>query len=388
MKNIKVYSLFFCLLIIHQLLIIFVQSILHPIHFTPQNFFVLELIGREGGIPSNLLFILNAGNVILLWLISKRIFANRFSLIPPIVYAISPWSAYLVAAESFYIYLSFLVLLISYGLFLIRLNQQFWGTILVVVAMTVSVYSSLLLLIILPFFLPLLVYFGLMPFSKIKRLAILLIILALPMLFYIYGNLPGFKNSFNNEVRVFSDPGLLNMVNNYQGTANKEGLGKFAKLSENRYIFSAEYILLKFVKQFTPSTFFTSQEKLLNFSFSSPIYLGFIIPFIFGLYRILQSSMLRRILYVSSLLVIPSMFAKQAVDLNRLVIIAPMIVLVISYGLEELYVHRENKIAKLFLVTALSLVVFQTLLTFDDIRAKEKDRFVKYFEQNFEIGKQ
>jgi len=386
MKKLKIYSSLFGIILAHYLWVTFIQNVLYPIHFAPHNLFILDLIGKEVNIPGAILFLLDAGNIILLWLISSRIFANRFSLIPSIIYAISPWSSYLVAAGSFYIYLSFLLLLALYGLVLIKFKCKFWGIIVATGSIAVALYSSLFLSILVPFVFIIIAIFGVIPFNRIKKTGIFLIILMLPLLFCIYSNRPGFNNIFKSEITIFSDPGLLNTVNSYQGAAKQENLGKLAKVSENKYVFFTEFVLLKYIKQLVPSTYFTSQEKLLNFSFSPPIYLGFLIPFLYGLYLILKSPNLRKILFLSIVLVVPSILSKRAVDLNRQILFAPVIIFVISFGFIKLY--EQKKKTYLLLILSLSLVILQFLVTSSDLQLREKDRYLKYYGRSYEIGRQ
>lgn len=388
MKNLKEYSVIIGIILIHQLWVIFIQNFLYPIHFAPHNFFIFGLIGKEATISPLELSLLNVGNIVIIWLISRRIFTNMFSLVPSLIYVISPWSSYLLIAGSFYIYLSFLILLFSYGLLLIKSDQKYWGTILVLVTATIASYSSVLLSILLPFVIILIIIFGVISFNRLKKIGILLIILILPLLFSIFNNRLNFNNIFNSEITIFSDPGLLNTVNSYQGAARQDNLGGLAKISENKYIFFTEFVLIKYIKQLVPSTYFTSQEKLLNFSFSPPIYLGFLIPFVFGLYIIFNKTTLRKVIFLSSLLVIPSVLAKQAVDLNRLLIFAPVIIFIISYGLSALYKRRKDKVAGVFLIITLFLVAFQLLVVLSDIQIREKNRYIKYFGENYGINKQ
>lgn len=382
------YFIFAVSLLSYELFVIYLKQALYPIHFASHNFFFLELISITGHISDESLFLLGIGGLTLIWLISRQIFKNHYSLIPPIIYAISPWGSYSVVAASFYIYLSFLLLLIFYGLLLIKSGKTLWGSILAVVASGISMYSSFILLLLLPIIFVLLIVFKIIPFNSLKFPLMASILLALPLFSLIYNNQSGFKDISSNEIKMLSDQGLLNSVNSYQGAAKQAGFGKLAKISENKYVFTAEYIFLKYIKQLVPTTYFTQQERLLNFSFSSPIYLGFLIPFLYGLYKILQSSILRKTLLLSTLIVIPSILSKQIVDLNRLIIFAPVIILVISYGLMKLDENR-NKVS-FFLILALILVIFQFLVTLSDIQLREKARFTKYyeFEQNYEIGKQ
>ncbi len=191
-----------------------------------------------------------------------------------------------------------------------------------------------------------------------------------------------------NEIKIFSDPGLVNTVNRYQGAAGKEGYKNLARISENRYLFFAEYSALKYFTQLVPEAFFTPQYKLLGFSFSPPILLGFIIPFAYGLYKLLQKSNSRKILFISTLLVIPSVLANDLVSLNRLVLFSPVIIFIISFGLIYLYGLKKSKTAKAFLLLTIILVIFQLIVTFSDIKTRERQRFERYFGEKFELVEQ
>jgi len=387
MTNLKKNAIFVGILLSNIFLIFFVRNALYPIHYAPQGLFFLELMGITIHIPFELLLLIETGNIVLLFLISKKLFPNKFSLIAPMIYAVSPWSIYLVSGESFYIYLSFLIQVYFYGL-LLKSEKKFLGLVFITIAAIIGAYTSLFLLILLPSILCLIIFFRIYNFKYLKLSFVILSLSISPLLFLILSNQLSFKNILNKQIQIFSDPGLLNMVNDFQGAAKQENLGKLAKISENKYLFFSEFFLLKMTKQFTPSTYFTSQEKLLNFSFSPPIYLGFLIPFFFGLYKILKSASLQRILFLSSIIVIPSVLAKEAVDLNRLILFAPVVILLISYGFTELIKQKEKKVISMFLIISISLVIFQFLTTVFDIQSREKNRFIKYNMQNYEIGNQ
>ena len=136
-----------------------------------------------------------------------------------------------------------------------------------------------------------------------------------------------------------------------------------------------------------PATFFTSQEKLLNFSFSPPIYFGFLIPFLYGLYRILKLPVTRKYLLISAILIIPSFLARSLVDLNRLVIFSPVIIFVTSYGL-ILFSRHQKKLFRFATYITLFLVLIQFLVTQFDISFREVSRYQRVFGQNTEVGKQ
>lgn len=327
-------------------------------------------------------------NIFLLWIISYNLFGKKISFINSLLYSISPWSVYLDVSGSSYIFLLFCLLISLLGLQLIYKAKNISGQMLAITGCSLLLYSNFLMWIVVPILLVTITKVRIISFDRIKIILIAVIIICLPIPYLMIRNVTGVKNIFNNQIKIFEDVGLLNMVNSYRGAAEQDGLGFLAKLSENRYIFSMEYILLKFTKHFIPSTYFTQQEKLLGFSFSPPVYLGFFIPFVFGLYQLLQTTLFRKALLTSSLLVIPSLLAKQTVDLNRLIIFAPVVTLIISYGFIRLYEHRKNKRVYIFLVLTIFIVLFQLLTTVSDIQSREKTRFKKFYEQSYEIGKQ
>ncbi len=295
---------------------------LYPIHYPSAQY-----LSFYGGVLSTLV---NLVNTFLLWLISRRLFKHNLSLIPPFIYAINPWGNYLAVAGSATIYCLLLILL------------------------------SLYLILVIP-----------------RAKIIVFILLGLVFVATVIVN--------KEFVRIFSDPGLINNVESFQVEANQVGLGMLSKLAENRYINSAEYVFLKYVKNLTPSTFFTSQEKLLNFSFSPPIYFGFIFPFFYGIYLVTISKVLRKRLLISTILVAPSLLANKMVDLNRLVTFSPVVIFVISYGLVAMLERRKNRVLHAFLILSAILLAVQMIITLMDINIREQDRYVRYFGDRFEI---
>lgn len=365
---------------------VYLKQVLFPIHYVSHNFFFFELIGKSGSLSFEFLLLLSAGIVILLWLIGRLIFNNSYALLPSIIYAISPWASYLVVAESFYIFLLFLLLVVFYGLLLIKSGQVKWGLILTIGGSVICMYSSVILLILIPIIFLFLIFLKLIALNSFKIYFAILILLLLPLFFLIYKNQTGFKQIVSIETKIFSDPGLINNVNSYQGAARDANFGSLAKISENKYIFISEYVLIKYSKQLIPTTYFTQQEKLLNFSFIPPLYLAGLIPFLYGLYKIIQMPVMRKNLLLSTMLVIPSVLSEQIVDLNRLILFFPVIILLTTYGVTELAKQRKN--THFFLTFLLFLVVVQSLFTLYDINIREKGRYIKYFNQNFQIGKQ
>src|SRR5581483_4919479 len=129
-------------------------------------------------------------------------------------------------------------------------------------------------------------------------------------------------------------------------------------------------------------TYFTPQEKLLNFSFSPPIYFGLMIPFLFGLYKLIKNVKSYQIILLTSLtLIIPSLLAKDLVNLDRLILIMPSIIFLISYGLVSIFQQKSLK-SKIALWIVIILVVVQVLVSLTDISTREYLRFQRYFGEN------
>jgi hypothetical protein len=361
-------------LIVHAFFLISLTKILFPAQLIPQNLFILELIGKQFYIPYWLLFVLEIENLLLIWFISKQIFKEKFSLIPVLIWSVSPWSYYLVAAQSFYIYLLFTILLTTCGLLVFKSRQTKLASVVIIIGIFLGCYGSLFLMAMLPIAL---IFF----FKKSKLITASLFILSLPMLFLIFQNYTNFKNILNNEIKIFSDPILLNSINRYQGAASDNGLKILARISENKYLFFTEDIFLKYTNQLMPSTFFTSKEKLLNFSFSPPIFLGFLIPFVYGLYLLVKKPNTKKYLLLSTSLILPSILSGKAVDLNRLIIFAPIIIFIISYGIQQMIINVKNKKVFLFFLFTVILITFQTIITITDIKIREQMRFKTYFPQ-------
>lgn len=353
-------------------------------HYSPQNLLFAELIQRNvyvNGLPLLLFSVLCP---LLIWLIARNVLKKGEALVPPLIFLFSPWIWYLALADSFYIFLLFLTLLIAYGITLIKKGKPY-GSTLVILASLTAIYSSVIGLILIPITIIILLLSGMLNLNNFKTSIIFLILLTLPLFVLIDKNLAGFKSSFERDIKIFSDPGLLNSVNRYQGAAGQVGLRNLSRVSENKYLFYSEYLVFKYISQLTPDAFFSPQYKLLGFSFSPPVLLGFVIPFFYGLHLLLKKSQTRKIILVSTLLVIPSVFAKDVVSLNRLILIFPTVVFVISFGLTYMYKFRSSKVVRIFMTLFLFLIVFQAIIMINDIRFREMRRFNLYFGKEYTL---
>ena len=382
-KEIKIYLLLAALLIVHLIFIVFIEKNIYPIHLTLQNFFLLDLMGKTKHLPEAFIYVFELGNVFLLWIIARKKIKGYQALIPSLIYAISPWGAYLTAAGSFYVFLLLLVLVFIYSLILIKEDIKPFGQILFLSSSLVAIYSSVFLLILIPVAICLILVLKIISLKDLKIPTLLFVLLALPLLLFSFKNRANTQNILQNEVSIFADPGHINTVNSFEGEAGQVNMNILGRISENKYVFSGEYLLFKFSEQLVPATFFTSQEKLLDFSFSSPIFLGFLIPFFYGIYLLLKSENTGKIVLISSLLVIPSVLAQEPVNLNRLIIFMPVVIFIISYGIVKLLEQKDKK--KVWILAFSILVLLQIFITINDIKVREKARFIQYFGQDYEV---
>jgi hypothetical protein len=355
-------------------------------YYTPKNLFFAELIGKNFHLPINSYIPLAFGCLFLIWLSAGLILKNKlFPYLTILIVVLSPWIYYLTMALSFYIYLLLLSLTIINGLLLLQTGKQNLGTITLIIGSTLALYSSVVFWILLPLVFVTLVGFKIVTLKALKYPIFFILVLGLPLLFLANKNRVGLKNSLNREMAIYTDPGLMNTINRYQGAAGKNGFKTLAKISENKYLFFTEYTFQKYLIQIVPETYFTPKYKLLGFSFSPPIFLGFLIPLIYGLYLVLKKPSLRKVLLISTILTVPSIIANNLVALNRLILFSPILFVIIAYGLMKLYQNRKERLAKIFLLLTTFLVLFQLFVTIDDIRVREGKRFDQNFGTKYEL---
>ncbi|MDP3973533.1 MAG: hypothetical protein Q8P92_01745 [Candidatus Daviesbacteria bacterium] len=377
-------SLNLFLISIHILFLALLIKTLYPIHFMEENLFFFDLLSKPLHIPYWLIIICTNINILSLSFIGKLIWGSREWVILPALYVLNPWTPYLASLNSFYIYLASLILIMILGFIFIKSTNHWIGAVISIFAGVLLLYSSLIIFIIFPLMVIGIIILRLFSKNEIKKLSFWIILFCVPLFMAIFKNSVGWENIYRNEVTILSEEGFLNDVNKFQGQAQKRGFRLLSKVAENRYVYFAKYASLKIIKNLTPATYFTPQEKLASFSFSPPIFLGFILPFLFGLYSLLKSTQSAKFLGLSLILIIPSLLSKQIVDLNRLVIFSPIIFYAISYGLINLY--RSKKFSfRIILFLTIILVFIQMFVTISDIYLRETIRFDKTSGINFEI---
>lgn len=381
---------FFKLLLSLAIISIFlawVVRIIYPIHFTPQNLFFSELIGQPISIPYYLIYLFGFLNLLVIWFISKIVFKNNKSFLAVLIFGLSPWFAYSIAAGSFFIYLLNLILLNMLSILIIRIGRNRYGHLLFIVSTTLIFYSHFLISAVYLIIFATLFLIDRKFFNKIRYFFILLVILCIPLIILMFNNQIGLKNIFRNQINFLSDPGLINAVNIYRGESQKANLGYVSKIVENKYTYFAGYTILKFLKNLSLSTFFTSEEKLLNFSSSPPFYFGFIFPFLYGVFSILNTPALRKYLILSVCLTLPSVVYQREVNLNRLILFAPVITFIICYGFYKF--NYSSKKHRLVVYLSSLLVFIQFLVVTFDIYLREYERYQRIWGGfNFLLGNQ
>lgn len=383
MKTTTYLSLLF-ILIIAILLRVHIINNIHINSFITEPLLFTDLLGRGITIPWRLIFLLDLLNIFLLFLIGKKILDARMGLLASLLYGILPWMVYVQLMGSLNIFLVFFLLLFFYGLFLAK--ETWIGLVLMITSSIVLILSALSSWFILPVLIFGIYTTDLMKQSYLRIYTFMMFIGFLLMTALSFHNLVGLKNVYINQIGIFSDPGFKNSINAFQGESKETGFGYLSKWSENKYIYFSKYLILKSFKNIAPATYFTSQEKLYNFSFSPPIYVGLLIPFLYGFYLVIRTRL--KFFYLTFLvLIVPSIVSKQLVDLSRLVIFAPVMIFLISFGLIKLYQEREKYVFSLFLYLSIFLVLFQMIITFSDIQFREPLRYKLSIGQDFIMDK-
>lgn len=362
-----------------SLLIILILAILLRLHiinniyindFITQPLLITDLLGKGIVVPWRIIFLSDLCNIFLMFFIGRKLVNIKFGLISALIYGISPWIVYSQLFGSLNIFLLQVFLIFISGLIMLKGKTAF---LVIIFSCFILLFSSILSLLILPVLMIGLYTIKVIDKSRLKNLAFILSIALLPIFVLAANNTAGIKNIYRNQINIFSDPGLINTINAFQGETRKAGFTSFAKWSENKYLYLSKYLLLKTAKNIVPSTYFTSQEKLFSFSFSVPIYTGFLIPFFYGLYLVIKSRFISILVFIG--LIIPSVLSKQLVDLDRLIFIAPVVIFLISYGIIKLYERRKKTVFKLLLILCIFVTVLQLVVTISDIDLREPLRY-------------
>lgn len=383
-KNYVIFPVIFC---VHTLIISLVLSVIYPIKYSPHPLFYFELVNISFTVPFWQTLVYSYMNILLLWLISKNILKGTWRYLPALIYAMCLWPSYMTSANSFYVYLTTILLIMYYGVVNLKNNNYKKGIFFTSIGMVLSIYSSILVAFLLIIQVLLALFLKIFSFKQIKIVLIISTLLIFPLFVAAYLNWVGFKNVLNYEVRLFSNSGELHSVNLLRAESSKQGMILASKISENKYIYFSKYLIYKISENLSPVNFFVPKDKLLSFSFNSPIYLVFLVPFVVGLYFSLTSVSLVRYLGTLSVLIIPSLLAEKIVDSNRLIIIFPLIVLIITYGFMKIS-EIKFKFLTFFIYLTFFLLILEIFVSFFDIKSREFYRYRRIMGASTTIDRQ
>lgn len=320
-------------------------------------------------------------NVSIIYIIGFRAYNFQFGFFLALLYAISPWTAYvdILGGNNTY----FLSWALAFVLSIILFKQNYEHRMLLLffslIGLTTASIFGLLILVILLFCFYLIKYLNQKQLIKIYSVVVISIFIVGCML---VNNLGTTKNLIKTKTEFFQDLGILNTVNQLRGETSSTGFSMLGKFVENKYLYFGEKLLLDFSMIFSPSLFFTPQFKLLDFSFSPPIYIGFVIPCIIG---IILLSKQQRYLYSSIILIIglslPSVLGKNSPDLGKLILVAPIIYTYISLGLIKLLNNIKQPNHYRLSLIMIFLLVIQILVVIADISLRERVRFELFYNQ-------
>jgi hypothetical protein len=329
--------------------------------------FALELFQTDFDIPVGIIFILSIINIFLLFILIRKFFSQKISFFTIIFFASSWWTIYLGVFNSLYPLVIFFGLLFGIGLFW---KSGIGGYFLEGIGILGLLFSSFLTMVPLIILLFLNLKFKLFPFKAAIFANILLVIIILGLAVLTIIDPGNAKHVIGQEVTIFQDVGLINAVNRFQGESNNAHIGLIGRLIENKYSYLSLKTINNFMVHFFPFTYFTSNFKILSFSQESPILIGLIIPFFFGLGEIVKQKKWPVYLILFILLILPSFLASNAPDLNRLFLVAPLIFLVVAIGFENLQIHKN------FFWLAVVLIFSQEIMILTDIYLREGPRLL------------
>lgn len=336
-----------------------------------------ELINRQAIIPPWLIIGLGLINLLLIFIINRRIISYQVGIISAFLYGISPWIAYLEVAGSLYIFLISCLLIFFIALQMSNSRNNL-SLVMLVISSALMLYSSLLMWIVLPLLIITFLKVRLVNNKNLKIYLLALLLMSLPIMFAMLKNVEGVRNILSLQITLFSNVGLINSVNVFRGEVNQTKFAIIAQLIENRYSYLSEHFLFNLLKHISPVTYFTSEFKMLNFSFSPPILLGFLLPFLLGLKYLFQSWGKYKWAFIAVIaLILPSVLSKNSPDINRLSLVAPVLFLFIGLGFTEL-INRKELIYKFLLFSVLILVLIQGLTTISDISLRESVRLQQH----------
>lgn len=312
---------------------------------------ILQLLSFPLSISVLVYLAISVGTGLLFYLIGKRI--SLFSgLIATGIYSFSPWFIYTDISQSIYSLGLFAVLLSIFGLSEGKTLRGYkylvaGGVILSYIFVFGFIYHLFVLII---------------SYRKERGRLFSGFIPLVPLVVLAFYNFEGLKNVLRIELSIFSDIGIINAVNTFQGNLYESGWGSFGKLVLNK--FSYYFLLLSdsILRIISPVTYFTAERRMFGFSNLAPLSFILLIPLLFELKNILTNFTKTKLVWIGVFLtlIIHAVFSVKGIQLEKLILISPFIILLISFSLNDL---KKNK--KLFAFVTLLFVATLFINLFD-----------------------
>lgn len=196
------------------------------------------------------------------------------------------------------------------------------------------------------------------------------IIPLVPLLCLAFYNIEGLKNIIQLEFSVFNDIGIINAINVFQGNLYQLGWGSGGKLIINKFSYFFLVIFDSICRILSPVTYFSAERRMFGFSNLFPLSFVLILPLLFGLKKLFENKLFSTVIAAFFLLSISSLFTSKIFQLEKLLLIAPFLVFLISFGVHELYIKKYKK--TLMIITIIFIVSF--IISFIDFSLYENMR--------------
>lgn len=341
--------------------------------------FIADLLGKGVTTPYLLIVLSDVVNLFLIWIIARKFLGNNYGFLAPVFYAISPWPAYLTIDGSIFIFVLTGTLLFYLGIMLMEEKRKFLGVSLASLGVGVMIYSNLSMFFVLPFLI-LGIYFGKLFTKKDCKFPItILIILMLPIVLLSLIHRNNLRGDIAKNISLFDGVGLINSVNTFRGEARNVGYPHLGILVENKITYLGRRVIFNALTALSPYTYFTQQFKLLGFSFTPPIFLGLLIPCLYGLVSLINKKHGNyHLLWLTLPFLIPAILREYFPDLTSLILILPTIIFISAWGMGELI--RNRKLA--FIVITVFLIFLQGVTSIYDITTREPIRYRETIQAN------
>ncbi|MCL4366979.1 glycosyltransferase family 39 protein [Patescibacteria group bacterium] len=347
-----------------------VLNSLYPFHLATESLLVLTILGIAWQIPLWLSYILGFINLLLLWLIVKKVFGYRVALFCSLTYATSPWISYLVVGDSLTTWLLTIWLIIFYGLFC--LSHSFWKIIFLIAGCIMLIFSSVLMWPALCVLLVTLYIKKNSSFLTIQNFHLLTAVSLLTFMALLLTNYSMVKHSLGSQLLIIQNISIVNTVNLLRGEDNQAGIGKLGFILDNKYAYGALYFSSRLLENINPVNYFVSSTNFIRQSNTPPILFGWIIPLILGIgvWQKVWKMTRWSVVFVLCLLT-PSLVSSDGFSINKIGFVSPLLFVTCGVGLERLLSLNKYRIWFALIIIA---ILIQLVFVANDVTLRENVR--------------